>query len=99
MSAVEHTQDVSLNLPEHTVSQLNELVRSGRFKNRQTAVAAAIERLYAKEHRHRDTRREALGRVCGALQLGTTRESLRKAEYERLDWETSTKVDDGSPSQ
>ena len=82
MSVVEHTQDVSLNLPEHTVSQLNELVRSGRFKNRQTAVAA-VERLYAEEHRRRETRREALGRVCGALRLGTTRESLRKPEYER----------------
>ena len=78
----------SLRLPEHTLAQLDELVRCGRFKSRQTAGAAAVERLYVEEYRHLTARQEAFTRLCGALQLGTTRESLRSAELDRLDWES-----------
>ena len=78
----------SLRLPEHTLTRLDELIRCGRFKSRQTAVAAAVERLYVEEHRHLTARQEAVTRLCGALQLGTTRESLRSAERDRLDWES-----------
>jgi Arc/MetJ-type ribon-helix-helix transcriptional regulator len=80
---------VSLMLPEHTVMQLDELVRHGHFINRQEVVVAAVNRLYADEEiRHRTTRQEAFARLCGALHLGTTRESLRQAELDRLAWES-----------
>ncbi len=88
MSVTPNSQDHSLKLPKRTVAQLDELVRNGRFKNHQTAVAAAVERLYAEEHSHLTARQEAFARLCGALQLGTTRESLRSAELDRLDWES-----------
>jgi Arc/MetJ-type ribon-helix-helix transcriptional regulator len=90
MSARPDSQDFSLSLPERTLAQLDELIRQGRFKNHQTAVAAAVERLYAEEC-HQTTRQEAFARLCGALQLGTTRESLRTAELDRLDWESGQK--------
>src|SRR5712691_6891093 len=38
---------VSLVLPERTVVQLDELVRHGHFSNREEALVAAVERLYA----------------------------------------------------
>ena len=80
---------VSLALLERTVAQLDELVRQGHFANHQAAVAAAVERLYAEEEpRHLTTRQEAFTRLCGALQLGTTRQSLRRAELDRLTWES-----------
>ncbi len=87
MSAGSDNQDFSFSLPERTLAQLDELVRQGRFTNRQTAVAAAVDRLYAEEH-HLTTRQEAFARLCGVLQLGTTRESLRTAKLDRLDWES-----------
>jgi Arc/MetJ-type ribon-helix-helix transcriptional regulator len=81
--------DIALVLPERTVMQLDELVRHGHFTNRQEAVTAAVERLYADEETHHlTTRQEAFARLCGALQLGTTRESLRQAELDRLTWES-----------
>lgn len=85
---MENSQDLSFQLPERTVAQLDELVRMGRFTSRQTAVAAAVERLHTEECPSLETRRAALARVCGALQLGSTRESLRNAECDRLDWES-----------
>jgi len=88
MSVTEDVQDGSLNLPERTVAQLNELVRNGRFKNQQAAVAAAVERLYADKPPHLNARQQAFARLCGALRLGSTRQSLRDAECERLDWES-----------
>ena len=87
MSVRPDNQDVSLSLPEHTLTQLDELVRQGRFTDYQTAVAVAVERLYAEEH-HPTTRQQAFVRLCGALQLGTTPESLHAAKLDRLDWES-----------
>jgi Arc/MetJ-type ribon-helix-helix transcriptional regulator len=88
MSVRSGKQGSSLRLPERTLVQLDELVRRGRFKNHQAAVAAAVERLYAEEHHHLTARQEAFTRLCGALQLGTSPESLRIAELDRLDWES-----------
>lgn len=88
MSTTEQRQDVSFTLPEQTVAQLEELVRNGRFKDYQTAVAAAVERLHAEECPPLDARRAALARACGALRLGTAGESLRNAERDRLEWES-----------
>ena len=70
---------VSLVLPEHTVGQLDEFVRHGHFANREEAMVAAVARLHADEAtRHVTTRQAAFARLCGALQLGTTRASLRQ---------------------
>ena len=81
---------VSLRLPERTVVQLDELVRHGHFSTRQAAMVAAVERLYADEEtRHVTTRQAAFARLCGALQLGTTRASLRQEELDRLTWEST----------
>lgn len=88
MRVTENGQDRSFELPERTVVQLDELVRIGRFSSHQTAVAAAVERLHAEECRPLDIRQKAFARVCGALRLGSTKESLRNAEYDRLDWES-----------
>ncbi|MGH7962270.1 MAG: hypothetical protein ACRERD_10685 [Candidatus Binatia bacterium] len=88
MSIKLNKQDSSLRLPKRTLAQLDELVHNGRFKNHQMAVAAAVERLYADEHHRPIIRQEAFSRLCGALQLGTTQESLRLAELDRLDWES-----------
>ena len=88
MSIRSDSHTVALELPEHTIAQLDELVRHGRFANRQAAIVAAVERLYTDEPRHLKARQEALARLCGALHLGTTRQSLRHAELERLTWES-----------
>ena len=88
MQVTENGQQPSFELPERTVVQLDELVRSGRFSSHQTAVAAAVERLHTEECRALDTRRKALARVCGTLRLGSTKESLRTAEHDRLEWES-----------
>lgn len=85
MSVTPDPHTLSLRLPERTVAQLDELVRQGRFKDHQTAVAAAVERLYVEECHDVTARQEAFTRLCGALQLGTTRESLRNTELDRLD--------------
>ena len=81
---------VSLVLPERTVVQLDELVRHGHFSNREEAMVAAVERLYADEEtRHVTTRQAAFACLCGALQLGTTHASLRQEELDRLTWEST----------
>jgi Arc/MetJ-type ribon-helix-helix transcriptional regulator len=81
---------VSLVLPERTIVQLDELVRHGHFSNRQEAMVAAVERLHTDEEtRHVTTRQAAFARLCGALQLGTTRASLRQEELDRLTWEST----------
>jgi Arc/MetJ-type ribon-helix-helix transcriptional regulator len=86
------TQTIALVLSERTVTRLDELVRHGHFANRQEAVTAAVERLYTEEEiRHLTARQEAFARLCGALQLGTTRESLRQDELDRLTWETGSR--------
>ena len=88
MRVTENGQELSFQLSERTVAQLDELVRIGRFTSHQTAVAAAVERLHTEECPPLEVRRAALARVCGALRLGSTRESLRSAERDRLDWES-----------
>jgi Arc/MetJ-type ribon-helix-helix transcriptional regulator len=91
MNANTDTQDVSLNVPPHVLSQLDEMVRSGCFKDRQTAVATAVERLYAEEFPRLTARQLAFARLNGTLHLGTTRESLQQAKLDRLEWEGKTK--------
>jgi hypothetical protein len=88
MSGQSTGQTVALELPERTIVQLDALVRQGHFANRQAAVVAAVERLYTAEPCRLQIRQEAFARLCGALHLGTTRQSLRQAECERLKWES-----------
>jgi Arc/MetJ-type ribon-helix-helix transcriptional regulator len=88
MSVRPDSQTVALELPERTIAQLDALVRHGRFANRQAAVVAAVERLYTAEPRRLKARQAALARLCGVLHLGTTRQSLRQAELDRLTWES-----------
>lgn len=88
MSVSSEEQQVTLLLPSHIVSQLDELVRRGYFHNRQEAVIAAVERLRTEDITQQETRQQALTRLCGALSLGTTRQSLRQAELDRLAWES-----------
>ena len=79
---------VTLEIPEHTLVQLDTLVRQGRFATRQAAVVAAVERLSALILSPHPARQEALTRLCGALHVGTTPQSLQAAEQDRLVWES-----------
>ncbi len=88
MPSTENMQGLPIHLPNRTVNQLDELIREGRFTDHQTALVTAVERLYVKEHSSSTACQKAVDRLCGALRLGTSRESLRKAEQERLDWES-----------
>lgn len=88
MPSTESLQTLPIHLPNRTVSQLDELIREGRFTDHQTAIVTAVERLYAEEQASTSVRQKAVDRLCGALRLGTSRESLQKAEQERLDWES-----------
>jgi Arc/MetJ-type ribon-helix-helix transcriptional regulator len=89
MPVTPDSHHVPLVLPEHTVAQLDELVRHGHFVSHQEAVVVAVDRLYTdEEDLHLTTRQEAFARLCGALHLGTTWESLRQAELDRLAWES-----------
>ncbi len=83
MSASSDSHAVALELPERIITQLDTLIRHGHFADRQAAIVAAVERLY-REEPHMTARQEAVARLCGALHLGTTRQSLRDAELDRL---------------
>ena len=86
-----HSHTISLVLSEHTMAQLDDMVRHGHFANHQEALTIAVERLYAEEEtRHMTTRQAAFARLCGALQLGTTPAALRQAEHDRLTWESNS---------
>jgi Arc/MetJ-type ribon-helix-helix transcriptional regulator len=88
MSAKADAHTVALQLPERTLAQLDTLVRHGHFSDRQAAIVAAVERLYQEEPHLLAARQAAVARLCGALHLGTTRQSLRDAEIDRLAWES-----------
>jgi len=88
MSNKSDSRTVALELPERTVSQLDALIRCGYFTDRQEAIAAAVDRLYNEEPQLSTTSQEAFARLCSALHLGTTRQSLRDAEIDRLTWES-----------
>jgi Arc/MetJ-type ribon-helix-helix transcriptional regulator len=88
MSVSPETSIITLEIPERTLGQLDELVQQGRFTIRQTTLVAAIERLYTITPHQLTARQEALTRLCGALHLGTLQHSLRAAERDRLAWES-----------
>jgi Arc/MetJ-type ribon-helix-helix transcriptional regulator len=92
MQADSHSHTLSLALPEHTIAQLDDMVRHGHFANHQEAITVAVERLYTEEEtRHMTARQAAFARLCGALQLGTTPALLRQAAHDRLTWESHSR--------
>lgn len=88
MSQKADSQTIVLELPERTLAQIDTLIRDGYFIDRPEAIAAAVDRLYHEEPKLSTSRQDALARLCGALHLGTTPQSLRDAELDRLDWES-----------
>ncbi len=99
MSTLTDSLERALTLPERTQAQLDELVRAGQFPDLQTAVATAVDRLYTETQANATKRQQAFTRLNGALRLGTTRESLREAEQERLDWESEQRSPHGPSSR
>ena len=80
-------RDFATRLSRETLWQLDELTRWGKFKTRTAVIEAAVKRLYEAERRDPERLRRALEASCGALPGGTTRESFKAAEFDRLDWE------------
>src|SRR5687768_7367795 len=80
-------QDFSTRLPAETLSQLDALVRGGRYRTRTAALEEAVRRLFDDQEEQLARRRRAFEATCGALKLRITRESFRQAEIERLDFE------------
>jgi hypothetical protein len=99
MSTRTDSPERALTLPERTKTQLDELIRAGQFPDLQVAVATAVDRLYTETQTNATKRQQALSRLNGALRLGTTRESLREAEQERLDWESEPRRTHGPSSR
>jgi Arc/MetJ-type ribon-helix-helix transcriptional regulator len=80
-------QDFATRLSRETLAQLDELVRSGTYRNRTAAIEAAVGRLYEIDRQDVERRRQAFARSCGALNIGVDRDAVRRAELDRLDWE------------
>jgi Arc/MetJ-type ribon-helix-helix transcriptional regulator len=80
-------KDFATRLSEQTLTRLDELVRSGRFKTRTAAIEAAVERLCEAEQQDYERKRQALDEACGMFHLGLDRERWKAAELDRLEWE------------
>ena len=76
----------STRISPTALDQLDQLVRSGRYPNRTAAIEAAVARLADDADEALERRRRAVEATCGALSLGITSESMRKAEWEYSDW-------------
>jgi Arc/MetJ-type ribon-helix-helix transcriptional regulator len=82
-------KEFATRLSRETLTRLDQLVQSGRFKTRTAAIEAAVDRLYDAEQEEQEQLQQAFDRACGALSLGVDRERWRRAERDRLDWEAS----------
>ena len=80
-------KDFATRLSQNTLSRLDQLVLSGRFKTRTAAIEAAVERLVEAEQQEYERMRRALDEVCGVLHLGIDRERLEATELDRLEYE------------
>lgn len=85
-------RDFATRLSPETLSRLDQLVQSGRFKTRtaahpQAGTRAAVDRLFDAERLQQEQLQQAFDRACGALSLGVDAERWRHAELDRLDWE------------
>jgi hypothetical protein len=87
-------RDFATRLSRETLTRLDQLVQSGRFKTRtaahpQAGTRAAVDRLFDAEQQQQEQMQQAFDRSCGALSLGVDRERWRQSELDRLDWEVS----------
>lgn len=82
-------REFTTRLSQDTLTRLDQLVQSGRFKTRTAAIEAAVDCLLDAEQQQQDQLQQAFDRACGALSLGVDRERWREAELDRLDWEAS----------
>jgi uncharacterized protein (DUF433 family) len=88
------TVDFVLNLlgegytADDIVREYPELEKEDVYQAAKYGAWLVTERISTGEHLPLTTRQQAFARLCGALQLGTTPESLRAAELDRLDWES-----------
>jgi Arc/MetJ-type ribon-helix-helix transcriptional regulator len=84
-------KDFATRLSAETLSQLDELVRRGRFKTRTAAIEAAVARFYCDEEEaareERMRKRAAFQRVRGVLHLGIDRDAWNEAEADRAEYE------------
>ena len=73
------------------VREYPELEREDVYQAAKYGAWLVSEKTPAKAPPSLTTRQQAFLRLCGSLQLGMTRESLRTAELDRLDWESGQK--------
>jgi Arc/MetJ-type ribon-helix-helix transcriptional regulator len=66
---------------------LDALVGQGTFKNRTEAIETAVDKLFAAQRRDPARLRRAFDQACGAIKGGSDRESWRRAELDRMEWE------------
>jgi Arc/MetJ-type ribon-helix-helix transcriptional regulator len=82
-------RDFATRLSPQTLDQLDALVGQGAFKNRTEAIEAAVDRLFVAQRRDPARLRRAFDQACGAITGGSDRESWRRAEMDRLEWEAN----------
>jgi Arc/MetJ-type ribon-helix-helix transcriptional regulator len=82
-------KDFATRLSEQTLTRLDELVQSGRYKTRTAAIEAAVERLCEAEQQEYERKRQALDEACGMFNLGIDRKRWQELELDRLEYEVS----------
>jgi Arc/MetJ-type ribon-helix-helix transcriptional regulator len=82
-------KDFATRLSPQTLEQLDQLIRSGRFKTRTAAIEAAVERLIEAEQQEYERKRRALDEACGMFSLGIDSKRLREAELDRFEYEVN----------
>jgi Arc/MetJ-type ribon-helix-helix transcriptional regulator len=80
-------QDFSTRLSAATLSQLDALVRTGRYRTRTAVLEEAVRRLFNDQEDEWERKRRAFEATRGALSIGITPESFREAEIDRLEFE------------
>jgi Arc/MetJ-type ribon-helix-helix transcriptional regulator len=86
--AVLAKRDFATRLSPQTLAQLDTLVGQGAFRNRTEAIETAVDRLFLAQQRDPVRLRRAFDQAHGTIQGGSDRESWRRAEMDRLEWET-----------
>jgi Arc/MetJ-type ribon-helix-helix transcriptional regulator len=82
----ERKQSFSTRISRTTLQQLDELVQRGAFPNRTAAIEAAVARLADDETERLEQRRRAVEATGGVLSIPMTADSVKKAEWDYLDW-------------
>ena len=87
--AVLAKKDFATRLSPQTLAQLDALVGQGTFRNRTEAIETAVDKLFVAQQRDPARLRRAFDQACGAIKGGSDRESWRRAEMDRLEWEAN----------